>query len=179
MGFTAKNRLVLKFDKAGNNTVKLTFGTLEQACIFSYYLQKCSTVPYVSISREIKTNDGWLSTSIQECIHDKDYIEKRSLKSPFKLHVRILTTKTHEEFCFDFYAFESSDIDHINMLLVRGIPAKEVCITSYRRDRETGDWLQYECCKLVPATLADLYNGLSISDRADAIEYLRKLNSVR
>ena len=179
MGAIMKHRLVLNFDKEKTSTLKIRFNTYEQAYIFGYYLQKCSTLSYISVSREVLTNDGWSVVDVHEYTHDAQYITNRAERSPFKLHVRVLANELHDTFCFDFYAFEGIDLDHINMLLDRGVAKNEISITGYRRDRETGEWVSHAFCKFAPAPLADLYYNLSVVDRADAIEYMQKLNSVR
>lgn len=179
MSAVVKNRLLIYFNKEKTLSLKIKFNTLEQAIIFMYYLQKCAAAPYICVSREVLTDDGWSVVDTREYANEGSYAAKRASKSPFKLDAQIMATESHEEFSICFYAFESVDIDHINILLERGVNFREVRIMGYRRDRETKEWLSREFNKFAPAQLAEIFCKLSTKDRADAIEYMQKLESMR
>lgn len=179
MSTTVKNRVIASFDKEKMLPLKVKFATLEQAVIFRYYVQKCANTTYSKVDREIMTEDGWTVAESRTFTNEPAFLEKRVARSPFKLELRVLATEAHEEFILEFYTFDGADLDHLSMLLEQGIPAKEIAITGYRRDRETKEWKPREFNKLVPSELANLYNRLSTKDRADAIAYIRKMEATR
>lgn len=179
MSAVVKNRLLIYFDREKTLLLKIKFNTLEQAIVFIFYLQKCAAAPYIYVSREVLTDDGWSVADTREYINDGAYAAKRASKSPFKLEAQIMATEAHGEFWVKFYTFEGVDLDHINVLLERGVSAKEVRIAGYRRDRETKEWLSRDFSKFVPANVAELFFRLTTQDRADAIEYMQKLESMR